>query len=66
MKFGVFETWLKALYHKTRLQKRKILFLENVTSHADISLSHIKLLFFPAKITPIFKPLDQGIIHTIN
>ena len=61
---GVFETWLKALDQRMRFQKRKILlFVDNGTSHADISLKNIKLQFFPANTTSILQPIDQGIIQ---
>ena len=65
MTSGVFETWLKAFDRKMMFQKRKILlFLDNATSHAEISLKNIKLQFFPANTTSILQPMDQGIIQT--
>ena len=48
MTSGIFETWLKALDQKMRFQKRKILlFLDNATSHAHISLKNITI--FPCQ-----------------
>lgn len=50
-----------------RLQRRNVLlFLDNVSSHPDIFLSNVKLIFLPTNTTTDCQPLDQGIIHSFK
>jgi hypothetical protein len=53
--------WLQRLDQQMKTQNRKILlFLDNTTSHAHLSLDNVTL--FPPNITSTSQPLDQGII----
>lgn len=51
--------WLHQLDRKMKRRNRKILlFLDNATSHPDITLENVKLVFFPANCTSVIQPLD--------
>jgi len=57
--------WLQRLDQQT--QNRKIiLFLDNATSHAHLSLDNVTLIFFPPNITSTSQPLDQLIIRNFK
>ncbi|XP_053392576.1 tigger transposable element-derived protein 6-like [Mercenaria mercenaria] len=59
--------WLKSVDRKMRAQNRKILlFLDNVPVHPDITLSNVKLQFFPPNTTSLLQPMDAGIIQTMK
>ena len=60
---GVFETWLKKLNRKMAFEKRKMLFLDNASSHPTVEYSNVKLQFFPPNTTSVLQPMDQGIIQ---
>ena len=64
MTSSLFLEWLQDLDREMQLQQRKILlFLDNAPSHPkDVSLTNVKLQFFPANTTSKLQPLDQGII----
>lgn len=63
----IFEEILKTFNRKMRIQKRNVLlFLDNVSSHPNIILSNVKLMFLPANTTTDCQPLDQGIIHSFK
>ncbi|CAI6370038.1 unnamed protein product [Macrosiphum euphorbiae] len=59
--------WLQRLDQQMKTQNRKILlFLDNATSHAHLSLDNVTLIFFPPNITSTSQPLDQGIIKNFK
>ena len=61
------EEWLHSFNHKMKTQGRKvILFLDNATCHPHLSLSHVKLAWFPANTTSITQPMDQGVIYCLK
>ncbi|XP_025196277.1 tigger transposable element-derived protein 4-like [Melanaphis sacchari] len=63
----IMTNWLQRLDQQMKIQNRKILlFLYNVTSHAHLSLDNVTLIFFPPNITSTFQPLDQGIIKNFK
>jgi len=63
----IFETWLKRLNHKMRMQDRKILlFIDNCSSHPHLDFSNIKLAFFPPNTTSKLQPMDAGIIQNFK
>lgn len=52
---------------KIKKQKCKIiLFLDNATSHPDLKLQNINLVFLPPNTTSHCHPLDQGIIQNFK
>lgn len=60
----LFTEFLKRFDRKMVLEGRKVLlFLDNATSHADIQLKNVRLVFFPPNMTSDVQPLDQGIIQ---
>ena len=63
MTSGVFETWLKKLNREMAFEKRKMLFLDNASSHPTVEYSNVKLQFFPPNTTSVLQPMDQGIIQ---
>jgi hypothetical protein len=59
--------WLQRLDQQMKTQNRKILlFLDNATSHAHLSLDNVTLIFFPPNITSTSQPLDQRIIKNFK
>ena len=42
--------------------RKKILILDNATSHRDPNLSNVKLIFLPPNAGALIQPLDMGII----
>lgn len=63
----IFEEWLKNVDKKMRRQKRKILlFLDNASSHTELSLNNVKVVRLPANCTSVLQPMDQGIIQTLK
>lgn len=64
---SIMEEWLINLNAKMARKNRKIcLLLDNATSHPNMTLSNIKLIFLPPKTTASLQPLDQGIIHSFK
>lgn len=67
MNSKLFEEWLKKFDRKMRCTGRKVLlFLDNAPSHPHLTLSNVKLAFFPANTTSKTQPMDQGIIQTVK
>ena len=63
----LFEEWLKKLNRKMKSQNRNILlFIDNAPSHPHLTLSNVKLAFFPPNTTSKTQPMDQGIIQTLK
>lgn len=59
--------WLEQLDRKMMRQNRKVLlFLDNATSHPDIKLNNVKVMFFPPNVTSLSQPLDQGVIQNFK
>lgn len=63
----IMEKFLIQLNKKMVIQKRKILlFLDNASSHPNLKLSNVQLVFLPPNTTSKTQPLDQGIINAIK
>ena len=61
----IFHVCLQKLNDKFRIQGRNILlFLDNCSSHLDLTLSNIKLQFLPPNTTSRLQPCDAGIIQS--
>jgi len=59
--------WLEQLDRKMKMLNRKIvLFLDNATSHVNLNLQNIKLIFFPPNVTSTCQPMDQGVIQNFK
>jgi len=64
---NIMTDWLQRLVQQMKTQNRKmLLFLDNATSHAHLSLDNVTLIFFPLNITSTSQPLDQGIIKNFK
>lgn len=60
----LFTEFLKRFDRKMVLEGRKVLlFVDNATSHADIKMKNVQLVYFPPNMTSEVQPLDQGIIQ---
>ena len=58
--------WKNGYIYFTRKWKslcKVVVFLRNATCHPHLSISHVKLTWFPANTTSIIEPMDQGVIH---
>lgn len=63
----IMEDFLIRLNKKMVIQKRNILlFLDNASSHPNLKLSNVQLVFLPPNTTSETQPLDQGIINAIK
>lgn len=64
---SIMTEWLMWFDENMKKQKRKIiLFLDNATSHPDLKLQNINLVFLPPNTTSHCQPLDQGIIQNFK
>lgn len=62
-----FHRWLTGLNNKMTFERRHILMvLDNCSSHADVQLSNVKLVFLPPHSTSQLQPLDAGIIRSFK
>lgn len=63
----IMKQWLLELNSKMNKEKRQILlFMDNATSHRQMELSNVKIIFLPPKTTSHLQPLDQGIIRSFK
>ena len=59
--------WLHDFDQRIKKKKRYvILFLDNATSHPNLKLRNVKLVFLPANTTTHCQPLDQGIVQNFK
>lgn len=67
MTSDIFCEWLREINESFKQQKRNVLLLlDNCSSHFNIPLSNIRLLFIPPNTSSIIQPLDAGIIKTFK
>lgn len=60
----LFTEFLKRFDRKMVHEGRKVqLFVDNASSHADINMKNVKIVYFPPNMTSEVQPLDQGIIQ---
>lgn len=63
----IFESWLKKVNQQMRVQNRKILlFMDNCGAHPHLTLSNVKLVFFPPNTTSRLQPMDAGVIQALK
>ncbi|XP_063230823.1 tigger transposable element-derived protein 4-like [Bacillus rossius redtenbacheri] len=64
----LFSKWLIKLDKKFIKEKRQVvLFIDNCTAHNTIPvLKCVKVVFFPANMTSVVQPMDQGIIKNLK
>ncbi|XP_015378224.1 PREDICTED: tigger transposable element-derived protein 4-like, partial [Diuraphis noxia] len=65
---SLFIEWVQQLNCKFVKQKRNVLlFVDNCPAHPkEITLTNIKLVFFPPNATSKLQPLDQGVIKVLK
>ena len=63
----IFTAWLTAFNEKMVKENRNVLlFLDNAPCHPNLSMSNVKLQFFPPNTTTHLQPLDQGVIQAFK
>ena len=64
---SIFTEFLNIINNKMRRQNHHILlFLDNCSLHLHISLSNVKLCFYPKNTTVKLQAMDQGVIVTLQ
>jgi hypothetical protein len=43
-----------------------ILFLNNATCHQKVTLSNVKIAWFPANAISVLEPMDMGVLYTFK
>jgi hypothetical protein len=68
MTAAIMEEWLNMFNAKMKKENRKNcrLFLDNSTCHPKVTLSNVKIAWFPANATSALQPMDLGIIYTFK
>jgi hypothetical protein len=67
MTAATMEEWLNMFNAKMKKENRNvILFLDNATCHPKVTLSDVKIAWFPANATSALQPLDMGVIYTFK
>jgi hypothetical protein len=46
--------------------RNAILFLDNATCHPKVTLSNMKIAWFPVNATSVLQPMDMGVIYTFK
>jgi hypothetical protein len=46
--------------------RNAILFLDNATCHTMVTLSNVKIPWFPANAVSVLQPMDMGVIYTFK
>jgi hypothetical protein len=46
--------------------RNTILFLDSATCHAKVTLSNVKIAWFPANATSVLQPMHMGVIYTFK
>jgi hypothetical protein len=63
MTAATMEEWLNMFNAKIKKEHRKaILFLDNATCHPKVTLSNVKIAWFPANATSALQFMDMGVI----
>jgi hypothetical protein len=67
MTAATMEEWLNMFNAKIKKDNRNaILFLDNATCHPKVTLSNVKIAWFPANATSVLQPMDMGVICTFK
>jgi hypothetical protein len=65
MTVATMEEWLNMFNAKMKKENRNvILFLDTATCHLRVTLSNVKIAWFPANATSVLQPMDMGVIYT--
>jgi hypothetical protein len=64
MTAATMEEWLNMFNAKIKKKHRNvILFLDSATCHPKVTLSNVKIAWFPATATSALQPMDMGVIY---
>jgi hypothetical protein len=64
MTVAIMEEWLNMFKAKMKQENRSvILFPDNATCHPKVTLSNVKIAWFPANATSALQPMDMGVIY---
>jgi hypothetical protein len=67
MTASAMEEWLNMFKAKTKKENRSvILFLDIATCYPKVTLSNVKIAWFPANATSTLQPMDMGVIYTFK
>jgi hypothetical protein len=67
MTAATMEMWLNMFNAKLKKENRNfILFLDNATCQPKVTLSNVKIAWFPADATSVIQPMDMGVIYTLK
>jgi hypothetical protein len=51
---------------KMKKENRNGILLDNATCHPKVTLSNVKIAWFPANATSALQPMDMGVIYTFK
>jgi hypothetical protein len=61
------EGWLNMFNAKMKKENRNVIpFLDSATCHPKVTLSNVKIAWFPAKALSVLQPMDMGVIYTFR
>jgi hypothetical protein len=64
MTTATMEEWLNMFNTKIKKENRNyILFLDNSTYHPKVTLSNVKIAWFPTNATSVLQSMDMGVMH---
>jgi hypothetical protein len=67
MTAATMEEWLNMFNAKMKQENRNVfLFLDNATCHTKVTLSNVKIGWFPANAASVLQPTDMGVIYTLK
>jgi hypothetical protein len=67
MTAATMEEWLNMFNAKMKRENRNvILFLDNATCHPKVTLSDVKIAWFPANATSALQSMDMSVIYTFK
>jgi hypothetical protein len=67
MTAATIEEWLNMFNTKMKKENRNAnLFLDNANCHPKVTLSNVKIAWFPANATSELQPMDMGVIYTFK
>jgi hypothetical protein len=67
MTAATMEEWLNMFNAKMKKENRNAtLFLDNAICHPKVTLSNMKIIWFPANEASVLQLMDMGVIHTFK
>jgi hypothetical protein len=67
MTAATMEEWLNMFNAKIKKENRNAIpFLDNATRHPKVTLSNVKIAWFPATATSVLQPMDMCVIYAFK